>query len=972
MKKADLLKELTEKQKEAVCHINGPALVVAGAGTGKTTVITKRIAWLIKNKHAKPEEVLALTFTEKAANEMLSRVDSISDYVYSNLSISTFNSFGAEIVGEFSYELGLPSDVRVLSDAELNLFLRDNIFEFNFNHYKNLSEPTSLISDLIKVFSRAKDELVDPDIWIKKAKQRIKKSKDEADIEEGEKDLEIAEAFKKYNEILHTNGYIDYGDQVLMVLRLLEKPSVARIILNRYKYVLVDEFQDTNFAQSAMVKKIFGEGGNVMVVGDDDQSIYRFRGASVSNILNFKKDYKDVKTFILNDNFRSYQKILDASYGFIKNNDPNRLESKYKINKKLVSALGEGDAPSLNFFYDETKEASFVADIIEKKVKEGASLSDFAILVRANRHAENFLLALKNRQIPYVFAGMSNLYAKNEIKNLISIVSVLSNPEDDLSFFHLAASEIYGVDMKDLARLTSLSKQKSKPLSEVFREAESLLGETDIKKVTVKKVLKIITNVDFLREESRTLTAGEVVNLFLRESGYYKKLTKSANEGSQEAHYKISNIAVFFDRIIHFQKNYRDHSLEKFARYLDLMMEVGADSKESSLEEGLNAVSVFSMHKAKGLEFENVFIVSLSDSHIPSQNKNKGFPLPDYLVRGKIEKSQNANTEEERRLLYVAMTRAKKSLYLTASLDYGTKRTHKASRFLAEIFGKEKIESRFLKTESIERIRGFEKVSGFYKVPFVPIPDSEVIMLSRAAIDDYQTCPFKYQLIHVTPIRIVANASVAYGNTIHNTINEYFKIRMAGGSVNFKMMRAWYDVFWSDSGFLSAEHKKMRYLEGIDALRRFFINAQKSPLPRYFEKEFRLRLGNNIIKGRYDAVYESNGLVEIVDFKTSNIKSPKKAEERTKKSTQLAMYALSWYENNNQLPGALKLYFVGSGLIGSTSPSEKQVEKTREKALQACRGIRERNYQATPDLNTCKYCPFVFYCPEAVRKKIEE
>ncbi|MBW6432120.1 ATP-dependent helicase, partial [Patescibacteria group bacterium] len=361
MLSADLFNGLTDEQKKVVTHNEGPALVVAGAGTGKTTVITRRIAWLIQEKLAKPEEILALTFTEKAASEMLARVDDLSDYIYSGLSISTFHSFGSEIITEFSYELGLAPDVRVLSDAEQILFIRDNIFEFDFKHYQNLGDPTSMISDLVKVFSRAKDEAIDPDTWIKKAKAVRKKSTADFEIEEAEKELEIAGASKKYNQLLKENGYIDYGDQIILLLELLKKPSVAKKIKARFKYVLVDEFQDTNYAQNELIKEIFGTSGNVMVVGDDDQSIYRFRGASVSNILDFKKTFSNPKTYVLNENFRSTQRILDLTYNFIQNNNPNRLEAKYKIDKKLKSSIGLGDEPRLVLFSDESKEADFVA-----------------------------------------------------------------------------------------------------------------------------------------------------------------------------------------------------------------------------------------------------------------------------------------------------------------------------------------------------------------------------------------------------------------------------------------------------------------------------------------------------------------------------------------------------------------------------------------------------------------------------------
>ncbi len=969
MSKRDLLAGLTAAQKEAVRHGEGPCLVVAGAGTGKTAVVTRRVAYLIQKKKARPEEVLALTFTEKAAAEMTTRIDELSDRIYGDLNVSTFHSFGAELISEFSYDLGLPADVRVLSDQELVLFIRNNIFEFDLKYYRNLSDPTSLISDLIKVFSRAKDEAVGPEEWLKKAADLKSRAKDRAEREERKKQLELAGAYRTYNRLLHENGYIDHGDQIGLILELLGKPSCAKKIRERYRYVLVDEFQDTNYAQNEVLKGIFGRDGNVMVAGDDDQGIFSFRGTSVSNILDFRKDYRNVKTIVLTDNFRSTQVILDTARRLIKHNDPHRLESRYKIDKRLKSSFGKGQEPELFLFNDETKEAEFVAQKIKEGVKGGQKLSDFAVLVRANRQAEAFLLALKANALPYIFSGAAGLYRKKEAKNLIALVSVLSDPEDDLSLFHLAASEIYGMKMDDLVRLSRFSKRSNRPLREVFEgKLEPSLAE-GVSEASLVLAEKIIRDIGVLGEEAREATAGEVINLFLRRSGYYAKLTRQAREGSVEAHEKISDIAGFFDRIIRFQKNNRDHSLENFARYLELILTSGSDPAETIFDEGLEAVSVLSMHKGKGLEYDTVFVVSLSDSHLPARGGPSGLDLPEELVRGKAEKSPTASLSEERRLLYVAMTRARRRLYLSASLDYGTKNTHRISRFVIEALGSEKIEKKFLKTEPVERIRGFEKVRGLSGVVLEPISKSKTITLSQAAVDDYLTCPFKYQLIHVTPIRLVADARVAYGNAIHRTIGEYYKLRAAGKRVTEKQLIEWFDTFWDESGFLSRTHEKRRYEQGVLALGSFYKKAQKTPLPAAVEKDFRVKMGKNIIRGRYDAIWEKEKGTEVVDFKTADIKDQKKADRRTKESFQLSVYALAYLKETDRLPASVKLYFVDTGVIGSFEPTEKSVQRTEEKIERVFEGIRSREYGPTPGLNSCRYCPFGLYCPATVEKR---
>lgn len=968
MAKQDLLAGLTKSQAEAVKHKDGPILVVAGAGTGKTTVITRRVAHLISEGHAKPEEILALTFTEKAATEMLTRIDEISDYVYSDLSVSTFHSFGADLVNEYAFELGLPADLRVLSDVEQIIFIRDHIFDFNFKHFRNLSEPTSLIKELTKIFSRAKDEAVSAKDWIVFANSKIQIANDKAEKEEWEKQLELAEAYQAYNELLRTEGYIDYGDQIMLVLELLKKPSCAKRIRERYKYALVDEFQDTNFAQNELIFQIFGKSGNVMVVGDDDQSIYKFRGAAVSNILDFREKYKDVKTVVMRDNFRSTQEILDSAYALIQNNNPDRLEVKYNIEKKLVSHFGEGEAPQLMLFETESQEAEAVAEEIKKLKSEGTNFSEIALLFRGNRQAEEFTRTLAKHGIPYIFSGAAGLYEKMEVRMLTSLTRVLFDGEDDLALFHLAGSEVYGMDQNDLTQISRWSAKRNLPLAKVFADLSPLASQLALSDKTVDLGQRIVGEMSKLRDESKTASAGEIVNMFLRDSGYYAKLTREAKDGNAEAHVKIENIASFFDKILHFQRNYKDHSLHKFAEYLEMVIEAGDDPKSFEPTEGLDAVSVITIHKSKGLEFDTVFICSLSDSHMPGRGRTEKFALPKELIQEHIG-NETSDLAEERRLFYVALTRAKKNLYLTAAQDYGTKKTHKISRFVSEALGARKIEPKYLKTEPIERIKHFEKVASLYQINLEPIPATEKLLLSRAAIDDWLTCPFKYQLIHVTPIRIISDSNVAYGNAIHNSIGEYYKRRLAGKKVTEKEMLEWFAMFWDEAGFLSKIHEKKRYEAGRMALKNWYARAEKEPLPTSSEKEFKFAVGNNIVRGRFDAIFQAGDGVQIVDFKTSNVKRQDEADDRTKKSTQLATYALAWRSMTGKLPEEVHLYFVESGLSGTFVPTEKSAAKAEAEIEKAIEGIRARNYEATPNLFTCKYCPFKFYCPVAILEK---
>ncbi|HLA25993.1 MAG TPA: UvrD-helicase domain-containing protein, partial [Patescibacteria group bacterium] len=349
-----ILESLNKEQKEAVVHENGPLLIIAGAGTGKTTVITRRIAWLILEKKIKPDEILALTFTEKASAEMEERVDRLLPYGYVDLWISTFHGFAEKILRLHGLDIGLPTNFRVLSDTEQWYLVRKNLDKFNLDYYRPLGNPTKFIHALLKHFSRAKDEEISPEEYLKYAEE-LKLNQDtdgESDILEIKRLEEVANAYHIYQKILLENNALDFGDLINYVLKLFKiRHNILDNYRRQFKYILVDEFQDTNWAQYELVKLLAEPNNNLTVVGDDDQSIYKFRGASISNILTFKKDFQKSRDILLTENYRSTQNILDLSYGFIQQNNPNRLEARMNekksngglenISKKLAAQTKE-------------------------------------------------------------------------------------------------------------------------------------------------------------------------------------------------------------------------------------------------------------------------------------------------------------------------------------------------------------------------------------------------------------------------------------------------------------------------------------------------------------------------------------------------------------------------------------------------------------------------------------------------------
>ncbi|MCL5794790.1 MAG: ATP-dependent helicase, partial [Patescibacteria group bacterium] len=673
MTKSKLLKNLNAEQIEAVTHKNGPLLIIAGAGTGKTTVITHRIAWLIEQKLARPEEILALTFTEKAAAEMEERVDVLVPYGFVDTWISTFHAFGDRLLRDWALEIGLPANFKILTEIEQAIFLKDNIYAFDLNYFRPVANPTSHIEALLKHFSRLKDELIAPEEYlhfVQNQKSKIKNQNKE-EIIETEKTLELANAYQRYCELMLQNGNLDFGDQVFLTYKLLKKnPTILKKIRKKFKYILVDEFQDTNYAQNEIVKLLAGKNGNITVVGDDDQAIYRFRGASISNILDFKKHYSQTKQVVLNQNYRSTQEILNASYKLIQHNNPYRLEIANKINKKLLSPK-HGANPELMFCENLSGEADLVTKkIVELKNSSQLKYKDFVILVRANSHAEPFIQSLNMQGIPHIFSGTSGLFNQPEIKNLISFLKCLVYHDDNLSFYQLATGDIYNVSHQTLTDYYTRAARANRAISEIFKIGSN---DQDKEKYKIKEAIDDIGK--YIKKKNEP--AGEVLYEYLTEKQYLKNLTKNLNI---ENELKIYNIAKFFDKISQFNHCSQDQSVGAFLQHLEMLLEFGEEISVSNIDPDLDAVNILTVHAAKGLEWPAVFIANCVNDRFPSRNKHEQLPIPDKLIKEKLPEG-DFHLQEERRLFYVAATRAKDYLFLTSAEDYGGKRVKKLSPF---------------------------------------------------------------------------------------------------------------------------------------------------------------------------------------------------------------------------------------------------------------------------------------------------
>ncbi len=500
-------KKLNKQQLEAVRHKKGPLLIIAGAGTGKTTVVTERIKFLIEKDLAKPSEILALTFTEKASREMEERVDIAMPYGYTQMWISTFHSFCDRILRDEALQIGLNPKYKLLTSAESIQLVRDNLFKFKLKYFRPLGNPTKFVSGILQHFSRLQDENISPLEYLRWANtQRTTRDKktDEQKLEL-DKWLELANAYVAYDKLKTKEGLMDFGDLIAKTVLLFKKRSnVLKQYQKKFKYILVDEFQDTNIAQNELVKLLAGKDKNITVVADDDQSIYKWRGAAISNVVQFRKNFPKTKIVTLTKNYRSAQEILDKAYDLIQHNNPNRLEVVENIDKKLKAESQKQNA-EIKFIHSDRveNEADEVAKEIAQltadrttsdggRVKQSETsdssdvdryeFRDIAILVRANNHAEPFIRAFQRHGIPHQCLGPGKLFKQAEIVDLISYLKVLFDFDDSVAFLNVLSIEHFDISAKDLVKIGGYARRYNSSLFEACEKIDEISVSDDTKK----------------------------------------------------------------------------------------------------------------------------------------------------------------------------------------------------------------------------------------------------------------------------------------------------------------------------------------------------------------------------------------------------------------------------------------------------------------------------------------------------------
>ncbi len=970
---ADPFELLNPQQRAAVRHGEGPLLVVAGAGTGKTRVITERIRHLLEADSALPgHAILGLTFTDKAAAEMKHRVVRAVGERGKDVWLGTFHAFCRALLTEANPAL------QVLDEIDHWILLRRNLPRLALDRYRHLAEPGQFLGDFVKFFSRCQDELVSPDDYQRYAddlaaryareKRSLEPDAQRLREEEIARQQEIARVYRSSDLLLRERNLATFGGLLLGAVRELEAHP-ARLRELRYRYILVDEFQDTNIAQLELLWLFAAEHRNILAVGDDDQAIYRFRGASFGSFTIFLDKFAGARLAAsgaaapiqpLTHNYRSTGRILRVAAQVIAQNERSPLLPE----KQLTPQKPAGEKIRIVELASAGDEAQWIAGEIERLHRAGAPWRAFAALYRMHTHRERLVETLAARRIPFQIKNLSIL-DNTLVRDVMAYLRLIVAPSDNVACARVLAAAGWGLEPADLVRLCERASA-ARGLA-LWDALESAQGELPFAK-RGPRTAELVALLARLRRRAQHATAVELLD----DLADALELAVRVSPADRK----------YLDRFAEFVRQWEPKSatrrLAEFVEYLEYFRQAGGQINLDA-EAAEDAVQLMTVHAAKGLEFDHVFVMRLVRGAFPANPRPRVLDFPEELMKEERPHG-DFHIQEERRLFYVALTRARERLTLTTVVH----KRSKPSVFLEDIQMEPQLfrsdvqqlapklpspgaaaaaeprpEDGSLFDPAGERARVYSRIARWAE-SYHP-PAFEPLQLSASAIDTYLSCPQKYLFQRVWSIREGPQAATSFGSVMHNTIRQFIaelrkKRRMPFAEVEDIFLRE-----WSSAGFEDAYQEQAYKKDGLEQLRAFHASCVAAP-PEVIaqEKSFALPLDHNVIvTGRMDQVNRLGPQgEEIVDYKTGR----PKLEAQARKSLQLSLYALAAREVFEWDPARLVFYNLQNNQAVVTTREDKDLSQARETVQEVAADIRAGQFPARPGF-LCKSCAFQPLCP---------
>ncbi len=915
---------LGAEQRLAAAIGGAPIRVVAGAGTGKTAVITERFRRLVE-RGVQPSSILVMTFTERAAAEMRSRIENLIGAAAP--AVGTFHSIALGWLRADGRAVGVSPGFRILAGADRWILARELMWQIGDNALTGDERPDDLVAPALGMLERMKQELVPIArlaAWASRASSRARHLESPADeIERSELMRACVRLFRAYEKECRRLHLLDFEDLLVLAVRMLDKnPPLLREYTARFPHVLVDEYQDLNLAQERLVELI-ASGGEPFVVGDDDQSIYRFRGASRASLERFLDRFPAARTITMGHNRRSSRGVVSAAASLIANNAG-------RIPKELRSTRA-GPAVELWLCPDGVTEATAIATQAAELVERGTSHREIAVLCRTNAIARPIAAALAARALPYVVIGGHGFYDRPEIRDVIALLRALRDPNDVIALARAVTRPPAGLDataalgvLRDRGAVTPLDALKTWPASSAFAH-----------------------QLDLLAAEAHRLDVQDLFFELMNRTGYLDVCSRSLE--ASEATRVVANVGRFAETIAEFCETSSNRSLASYMDHLDLVLLSGEDEEPAPVEGTGDAIQVMTIHQAKGLEFESVFVPGLVEGRLPQSGRSPRFELPaavlEPLVRGREDV-----VAEERRLLYVAMTRARSRLYLTRAAHYDGGRRWRHSRFLDEVKAagpRVVLEREIAASPSPAARPPARRVEG-------------TVVLSFSAISAYRDCPRQYWYRQEQRLPAEQSAEAVHGVILHEVLRQAGEVRRGGGEVTAHLLAEIHAQVWARTPFPDARRATTFRRIGGAQLESYRQRGGFDATPEHLEHPFSAAVDGWTLRGVIDRIDRTESGWRIVDYKSG------RPLTRSRRDMQVALYALGAKSALRLDPVELEVVYLASGDTVNVDNVDTLVADATSQAAEVAEGVRAGRFEPRPERRRCRLCPYRLACAEAL------
>ena len=1022
---------LNPEQLRAVEHGDGPLLVIAGPGSGKTRVITQRIVHLLEHTPPlEPQNILALTFTEKAAGEMKSRVHQALPQLANFPLISTFHAFAYQLVCNQGADHERARERMLLDKEDVWVFLRERMEQLQLEFFQKLAEPGAFLHALNDFFSRCQDELIEPDDFEKYVREAEKAflvhaanlDAEERALEEEEieKKNELSRVFRNSRRLIERAGSSSLGSLIPEAVRLFDRePETLRRYRAQFRFVLVDEFQDTNYAQIELLRRLVAPPFNITAVGDDDQAIYRFRGASHGAFDMFRQVFPGHQTIFLNRNYRSTERVLRVADVVIKKN-----EDRFSGKPELKPEREEGCSVYLPGSSDYVSEANWVADEIQRLSAQGASYGDIAVLYRAHNYRDRLVEEFQRRNIPFAIRGLSVL-STVIIRDLLAYLNLILSPHDNISLTRVLLAPRWTFPEEVALEVRVEADKRRCSLYDVLCSWEKGPRSTRLQATNWEVLKRLLHDLHWAAQNATVTTLFKMLRERLQLDSFLEerdlRYVHAFEEFLGEWEEKISKFPALAGPGWEEEHEGKrpGKNLAEFLYYFQHYLEAGGKIEAPIPEDRADAVQMMTVHAAKGLEFPIVFVLSVASRRFPATERKAVIEFPDELRKGPLP-PKDIHAQEERRLFFVALTRAQDRLYVSSVAAPGKKPSKLVedmlaspvvvTRDIARIEVKQQpvipaipvtpaipvipakagiqtgasafrndfgVDSRFRgnddqKGRAQQELFGEMAELGAVHPPIVEwagrepeIKPGEKLRLSASSIEDYEDCPLKFKFDHYLRIPTGPQAALTFGNIMHRSVRHYFELR-AKGEAGFEAVKGFYESSWKDSGF-EDEYQEQAYKQaGLEQLRAFVEKQESSEtLPLSMERSFSLDLGEVLLEGRIDQINplvprpgEDEGSVELIDYKTGKPRSQKDADS----SLQLSVYALAAQEEMKLRPRRLTFYCLTNNQPVHTVRTKQDLEAVKTEVLTVAGRIRQNHFPAAPGF-VCRFCDYRPICP---------